>query len=73
VKVVLVCCVLHNFLRGIDPNDQIMREKDQVFSQDIQRPILSRREEREENQTWKTKRDAIANATWQDYQARKVA
>ena len=21
VKVVLVCCVLHNFLRGIDPNE----------------------------------------------------
>ena len=49
VKVVLVCCVLHNFLRGIDPNDQIMREADHEFSRDIQMPLLSSREEREEN------------------------
>ena len=65
VKVVLVCCVLHNFLRGIDPNDQIMREVDREFSHDIHRPRLSQREEREENLVWKTKRDAIANAMWQ--------
>jgi len=71
VKVVLVCCVLHNFLRGIDPNDQIMREVDREFSRDIHRPRLSQREEREENLVWKTKRDAIANAMWQDYQARR--
>ena len=72
VKVVLLCCMLHNFLRGIDPNDPIMREVDREFSQDIQRPILSRRKEQEENQAWKTKRDMIASAMWQDYQARKV-
>ena len=45
VKVVLVCCVLHNFLRGIDPSDHIMSEVDREFSHDIQRPRLSRREE----------------------------
>jgi len=72
VKVVLVCCVLHNFLRGIDPNDQIMKEVDREFSRDIQRPQLSRREEREENLAWKTKRDAIANAMWHDYEARRA-
>lgn len=72
VKVILVCCVLHNLLRCIDPNHQAMREVDQEFSQDIQRPILSRRKEREENQAWKTKRNAIASAMWQDYQARRA-
>lgn len=34
---------------------------------------MSQREEREENQAWKTKRDAIANAKWQDYQAYGVS
>ena len=41
VKVVLVCYVLHNFFRGIDPNDHIMREVDREFSHDIQIPLLS--------------------------------
>lgn len=67
-----MCCVIDNFLRGIDPNDQIMREVDQEFSHDIQRPSLSQREEREENQACKIKRDAIASAMWQDYQTRRV-
>jgi len=71
VEVVLVCCVLHNFLRGIDPNDQILREVDREFSRNIHRPRLSQREEREENLAWKTKRDAVANTMWQDYQAHR--
>jgi len=49
VKVVLVYCMLHSFLRGIDPNDQIMREADHEFSRGIPMPLLSSREEREEN------------------------
>lgn len=49
-----------------------MREVDREFSRDVQRPLLSRREEREENLAWKTKRDAIANAMWQDYEARRA-
>jgi len=73
VDVVLVCCIIHNFLRGVDPNDSIMREVDQEFSSNAQRQRMSQREEREENQVWKTKRDAIANAMWQEYQARRVS
>ena len=65
--------MLHNFLRGIDPNDQIMREVELEFSSKTQRQRMSQREEREETQAWKTKRDAIANAMWQDYQARGVS
>jgi len=73
VDVVLICCIIHNFLRGVDPNDSIMREVDQEFSPNAQRQRMSQREEREENQVWKTKRDAIANAMWQEYQARRVS
>ena len=49
-----------------------MREVDREFSRDIQRPQLSRREEREESLAWKTKRDAKANARWHDYEARRA-
>lgn len=37
VDIVLVCCVLHNFFRGVDPNDQIMREVDLESSSNTQR------------------------------------
>jgi len=40
VKVLLVCCMFHNFLRESDPNDQIMREVDREFSRNIHRPRL---------------------------------
>ena len=49
-----------------------MREVDREFSRDVQRPLLSRREDREENLAWKTKRDPIANAMWTDYEARRA-
>ena len=47
VDVVLVCCIIHNFLRGVDPNDQIMREVDQEFSSNAQRQKKCHRERRE--------------------------
>ena len=72
VDVVLVCCIIHNFLRGIDLNDQIMREIDQEFSSNALRQRMSQREERRKSRL-KTKRDAIANAMWQEYQARGVS
>ena len=50
-----------------------MREVELEFSSKTQRQRMSQREEREETQAWKTKRDAIANAMWQDYQARGVS
>ena len=61
VDVILVCCIIYNFLRGVNPNDPIMREVDQEFSSNAQRQRMSQREEREENQVWKTKRDAICH------------
>ena len=67
VDVILVCCVLHNFLSGVDPNNQIMRVVDLEFSSNTHRQRMSQREEREENQAWNTERDAIANVMSQDY------
>ena len=61
--------MVHKFHRDADPNDQIVREVDREFPCNTQRQRRSQREERGENQTWKTKRDAMANAMWQDYQA----
>uniref|UniRef100_A0A803NF15 Myb/SANT-like domain-containing protein n=1 Tax=Chenopodium quinoa TaxID=63459 RepID=A0A803NF15_CHEQI len=48
VDVVLACCVIHNYLRGVDPNDAITQEADlEVETHDI-RKSLTRKEIREE-------------------------
>jgi len=49
VNVVLACCIIHNHIMGVDPNDFLM-EKIFSKSEPIRRTInLSQREEREEN------------------------
>uniref|UniRef100_A0A803MGA7 Myb/SANT-like domain-containing protein n=1 Tax=Chenopodium quinoa TaxID=63459 RepID=A0A803MGA7_CHEQI len=67
VNVVLACCVLHNNLRGVDPNDPITREVEvEMASQDLQHmgEARTRRKEQEENQQIERKRKTIAMAMW---------
>lgn len=69
VDVVLACCVLHNYLRGVDPNDPITREVE-VEMESTQDSIIvtrTRREIREENKECVRKRNAIALAMWRAY------
>ncbi|XP_021860979.2 protein ALP1-like isoform X2 [Spinacia oleracea] len=62
VDVVLACCVIHNYLRGVDPNDPIAREVDmEMNSQDARAP-LTQREVREETKECVKKRNAISLA-----------
>ena len=43
VKVVLVCCVVHNHIMGVEPNDHIMEDAmNQVESSDPQQETRSR-------------------------------
>ncbi|XP_021754701.1 protein ALP1-like isoform X1 [Chenopodium quinoa] len=67
VDVVLACCVLHNYLRGVDPNDPITREVEvEMTSQDLQHMGEARTQgiQRQENQQIGRKRNAIATAMW---------
>ncbi|XP_056688452.1 uncharacterized protein [Spinacia oleracea] len=71
VDVVLACCVIHNYLRGIDPNDPIAREVDmEMNSQDARAP-LTRREVREETKECVKKRNAISLVMWTAYKVKK--
>ncbi|KAJ8423325.1 hypothetical protein Cgig2_006640 [Carnegiea gigantea] len=71
-QVLIFCHLLGHNVSGIGPNDQIMREVDQGFSHDIQRSLLSQKEKREENQSWQTNSDAIANALCNGYDIKEV-
>ena len=68
VKVVLVCCVVHNHIMGIEPNDHIMEDTmNQVKPSDPQQETRSRYESIEDSRLWNAKRDEICQAMWSDY------
>lgn len=73
VDVVLACCVIHNHIMGVDPNDSIMEE----FVCDVEslnqsgRVYQTRREVQEESREWIIKRDVICQAMWDDYKNRE--
>ena len=68
VKVVLACCVIHNHIMGVEPNDHIMEDAmNQVESSDLQQERQLRRESVEDSRSWNAKRDEICQAMWVDY------
>ena len=63
MKVVLACCVVHNHIMGVEPNDHIMEDvMNQVESNGPQQEIQSRRESIEYSGLWNAKRDEICQA-----------
>ena len=68
VKVVLACCVVHNHIMEVEPNDHIMEDAmNQVESNDPQQETQLRRESIEDSRVWNAKRDEICQAMWSDY------
>ena len=68
MKVVLACCVVHNHIMGVEPNDHIMEDAiNQVESSDPQQETQSRRESIEDSRLWNAKRDEICQVIWFDY------
>ena len=71
VDVVLACCVIHNFIVGVDPLDSFIQELNSEEQSGYQnhrhRVHQSQREYQEENREWAIKRDEIAHAMWEDY------
>ena len=68
VKVVLACCVVHNHIMGVEPNDHIIEDAiNQVESSDPQQETQSRWESVEDSRSWNAKRDEICQAMWSDY------
>ena len=53
VEVVLQCCVIHNHIMGVKPNDHIMEAAmNQVESSGPQEETQSRRDSIEDNKVW---------------------
>jgi len=65
-KIVLGCCILHNFLRGVDNDESLIEEVDNELSQeDVQATTTYAREH--DYRLGCHINDTIANEMWQDY------
>ena len=68
VKVVLACCVIHNHIIGVEPNDHIRADAmNQVESSGPQQETQSRWDSIEDNRVWNAKKDQICQVMWSDY------
>lgn len=69
VDIVLACCIIHNFIMGIDPQDIItVTTNAEIESQNQSvRSQQTQRQERDESREWTAKRDSIAHNMWNDY------
>ncbi|GMI75413.1 hypothetical protein like AT5G41980 [Hibiscus trionum] len=72
VDIVLACCIIHNHIMGVDPNDLINEELYEEDESNLIISTLTQREEREEAREWAAKRDEIAQAMWTDYMVRNI-
>lgn len=65
-NIVVACCILHNFLMGVDIDEALMAEVDrELLQRDIDRSQTQRDEEYRQGQLL---RDNIANEMWNVYQ-----
>ena len=64
--IILACCILHNFLRGVDNDESLLEEVDRDLMQgDID---VSHSQTREDYYRLRSQiRDTIANEMWTDY------
>ena len=66
-KIILACCILHNFLRGVDNDQVILDEVDQeLMEQDVEPSMYHSREDDYRLGSQITNR--ISNKMWMDYQ-----
>ena len=62
VDIVLACCILHNFILGVDPEDMLLAETEELADMDVgdTEPMTvsqSQRERQEEIKEWLDLRD----------------
>nr|KYP44363.1 Putative nuclease HARBI1 [Cajanus cajan] len=65
-NIVLACCILHNFLRGVDNDESLLAEIDrELMEQPMDTMPTQARED--DHREWSTIRDAIAYEMWTNY------
>ncbi|KAM3378986.1 hypothetical protein P3S68_011399 [Capsicum galapagoense] len=69
--IIFACCVLHNYLIGVEPNDELLAQVDAELMNDdntVHEELPNSRESNEESRKEELIRDGIAAAMWANYQ-----
>ena len=67
-EIIFACCILHNYLMGVDPNESLIVEVDvEVLHSHHKRVAPTPREDNEDARQGDIIRDSIASAMWQNY------
>ena len=67
-EIILACCILHNYLMGVDPDESLIAEVDEeVFHSHHERVAPTPREDDENARQGDIIRDSIASAMRQNY------
>ena len=67
-EIILVCCILHNYLIGVNPDESLIVEVDEeVLHSHRERAAPTPREDDEDARQWDIIRDSIALVMWQNY------
>ena len=67
-EIILACCILHNYLMGVDPDESLITEVDEeVLHSHHERVVPTPREDDDDARQGDIIRDSIASAMWQNY------
>ncbi|XP_047162616.1 protein ALP1-like [Vigna umbellata] len=67
-NIILACCILHNFLRGVDNDDSLLDEVDNELNEREHHNVSSSQVREEDHRIGSSIRDSIADHMWRDYQ-----
>ncbi|GLT99855.1 hypothetical protein SLE2022_172670 [Rubroshorea leprosula] len=66
--IILACCIIHNFLMGVDPDEELIAEVDmELRKQENLQQTRTSREEEEDASRGEMLRDVIATDMWHNY------
>ena len=68
-EIILACCIIHNYLMGVDPDERLIAKVDEELLQQSHHETEAHapREDDEDARQGEILRDSIALAMWQDY------
>ena len=67
-EIILACCILHNYLMGVDPDESLIAEvNEKVLHSHHERVTPTPREDDEDARQGDIIRDSIVSAMWQNY------
>ncbi|XP_078157475.1 uncharacterized protein LOC144553254 [Carex rostrata] len=65
---VIACCIIHNFLMGVDPDEELISEEDnELMRSEVENETPSTTSRNDEHRRGERIRDSIAMMMWRDY------